>query len=94
MILTSQLIQSIFMVVEVYTLNQEGQLVFSFIFMNILFSVLRNTFARVFVLLIALGFGIVITPQQAKDKYRTKILILALLYAITNAVYLGALYYN
>eukprot|EP00347_Sterkiella_histriomuscorum_P004633 403359716 len=85
-ILVSQLIQSLFMVVEVYVLNQEGQLVFSFVFINILFSVCRNTFARVLTLLVALGFGIVITPQEAKDKYRTKIIILSVLYAITNGL--------
>ena len=54
------------MVYEVQTLNNEGSLATGFVVGNIAFSVSRNTFARVLTLLVALGFGILITPQEAK----------------------------
>lgn len=87
-ILASQLIQALFMIVELYIINVQGTLVFSFILANIMFSICRNLFARVLTLLVALGFGIVITPEAASQKYKTKIIILSSVYIISNAVYL------
>lgn len=61
---------------------------------NIGFSTLRNTFARVLTLLVALGSGIVITPQEVKNKYRLEIVVLSVLYMLSNAAYLYALHLN
>ncbi|CDW90978.1 transmembrane protein 87b [Stylonychia lemnae] len=93
-ILTSQFIQAGFMIGELTIQNSRGDLNYSFIVFNILFSVIRNTYARVLTLLVALGFGIVLTPQEVKQKYRSLILTLSGLYFVSNTAYLIALYYN
>jgi hypothetical protein len=54
-------------------------------------EILRNTFARVVTLVVALGYGIVITSIS---KYKTKILSLSFLYMASFAAYNGILYIN
>lgn len=47
------------MLIEYEIQNSQGTLLFSFIFVNILFNTVRNTFARVLTLLVAMGTGII-----------------------------------
>jgi hypothetical protein len=58
MILLTQTVQSLFQVIEYTIMNKYGTLLFSFIFISLLFSVMRNTFGRVLTLLVSLGTGI------------------------------------
>ena len=57
-----QTVQSIFMLIEYDIENSYGTLLFSFVFFNVLFSVARNTFARVLCLVLAMGNGIMPCP--------------------------------
>lgn len=59
--------------------------------MSVVLEVLRNTFARVITLLVALGYGILITTM---GKYQTKVMLLAFFYMIAHLAYLGLLYIN
>jgi len=58
---------------------------------SVLLEVLRNTFARVITLLVALGYGILITTM---GKYQTKVMLLSFFYMIAHMAYLGLLYIN
>ena len=58
MIMLTQTVQALFQVCEYYITNTYGTLLFSFIFISLLFSVTRNTFGRVLTLLVSLGSGI------------------------------------
>ena len=69
-----------------------GALEFSFIFINIFFSVARNTFARVLILLMSMGTGIMATPNAHKVK--PKLIALSILYFASNLAYLIAIYLN
>ena len=69
-----------------------GSLIFSFIFINILFNVARNTFARVLTLLVAMGTGIRATSQSQRD--RPKLIALSILYVCSNVAYLIAVQMN
>lgn len=60
-------------------------------FASIAVEILRNTFARVVTLIVALGYGILITTVE---KYKTKILSLSFLYMASFAAYNGILYIN
>ena len=91
-ILGFQIVQAIFMVIEYEIQNSYGTLVFSFTFMNILFSTVRNTFARVLTLLVAMGTGI--TSNVEAHRQKPKILVLSILYFVANVAYLIAVYIN
>jgi hypothetical protein len=54
-------------------------------------EILKNTSARVVTLIVALGYGILITSIE---RYRTKILSLSFLYMASFAAYNGILYIN
>ena len=82
------------MLIEYEIQNIEGTLVFAFAFTNVIFNTCRNTFARLLILIVSLGVGIVITPQQCKDRYFIRIILLSILYSFSNAVYLVSLYIN
>jgi hypothetical protein len=49
-------------------------------------EVLQNTFSKVVTLLVALGYGILITTIE---RYKTKIMTLSFLYLVSFAAYLG-----
>jgi ABC-type molybdate transport system permease subunit len=70
-------------------------LVFSFVFVNILFNTIRNTFGRVLTLLVAMGTGITSKEQQKQLRGSTwKIAVLSIIFAASNIVYLIAVYIN
>jgi hypothetical protein len=60
-------------------------------FASITVDILRNTFARVVTLVVALGYGILITTIE---RYKNKILILSFLYMASFATYNGIQYIN
>lgn len=60
-------------------------------FASIAVEILRNTFARVVTLVVALGYGILITTIE---RYKTKILSLSFLYMASFAAYNGIQYIN
>jgi hypothetical protein len=91
-VLVSQTVQSIFLLIEYEIQNSYGTLLFSFIFFNTLFSVARNTMARVLCLLVAMGIGLMPTPGIRKS--RPKIITLTVLYVVTQAAYEVAVYLN
>jgi hypothetical protein len=62
-----------------------------FVIINIIFSVFRNTYARVLTLLVAMGYGILVSSVA---KHHAKIAVLTLLYFASNIVYLVSLYIN
>lgn len=91
-IFLSQTIQSIFMVIEYETQNSQGTLLFSFVFFNIIFNVARNTFARLLILLLSMGVGLI--PADKPRQHKAKIIILTVLYVVSNIAYLIAVYMN
>ena len=60
-------------------------------FLSIMMEILKNTSARVVTLIVALGYGIVITSIE---RYKTKIMSLSFLYMASFAAYNGILYIN
>jgi hypothetical protein len=92
MILVTQIVHSVLMVIEYEIQNSYGSLIFSFIFVNIFLNVARNTFGRVLTLLVAMGTGITVPLQW--NKRRTLIIILSVLYLISNVAFLVAVYIN
>lgn len=82
------------MIYEVYTINYAGRLSIVFVGINITFSVSRNLFARVITLLLALGYGILLTPAEAKRKYRWKIILLSFFFVGFNVIFDIAVYEN
>lgn len=71
--------------------NNNGKLPGSMVGFLIIIEVLRNTFARVITLLVALGYGILI---KTMGKYTQKVQALAFFYMISLAAYLGVVYIN
>jgi Lung seven transmembrane receptor len=92
MILIQQTVQSIFYLIEYWVTNANGTLLFSFVFINILFNVSRNTFGRVLTLLVSLGTGI-LAPMEIPS-HKIKLIILSVAYFIANIAYLIAVYVN
>ncbi len=92
MILIQQTVQSIFSLIEYWVTNANGTLIFSFMFINILFNVSRNTFGRILTLLVSLGTGIL--PPMDIPSHKAKLTILSIAYFIANIVYLVAVYLN
>lgn len=80
------------MLIEYEIQNSYGALLFSFVFFNVMFSVARNTFARVLCLVVAMGTGIMPTPQIREKK--PKIIVLTVLYVATEVAYDVAVYLN
>ncbi len=92
MILIQQTVQSIFYLIDYYVTNAHGAILFSFLFISILFNVARNTFGRVLTVLVALGTGI-IAPSEI-ESHRVKLWLLSIAYFITNVAFLIAVYIN
>ena len=72
-------------------MNQKGENSPFLTFFSISMEILRNTFARVVTLIVALGYGILITSIE---RYKTKILSLSFLYMASFAAYNGIMYIN
>lgn len=71
-----------------------GTVEFSFVSINIIFSVSRNTIARVLILVMAMGTGI-ISNEVIKMSEKKKLIIgLSFLYFASNVAYLVAIQIN
>lgn len=79
------------MFIEYYIQNEMGHLYLSFTMMNIIFNTFRNASARVLTLLVSMGYGIMVSNIK---KHRAKIIVLTIVYSISNAAYLTAVYIN
>ena len=84
--------QSIFFLIDYYVTDAHGAIIFSFLFINILFNVARNTFGRVLTVLVSLGTGIM-APSEI-ESHRVKLWLLSIAYFISNVAYLIAVYIN
>ena len=77
------------MFVEYKFYNNLGRRVRNIVLINVLIEASRNTLARVVVLLISLGYGIV---MKVLSSYLTKISLLTFFYFITNAINVALFY--
>jgi Lung seven transmembrane receptor len=94
LILATQTVQAAFYTIEYYLQNSQGTVLFSFIFTSILFNVCRNTLARVLILVMALGTGIIAANAIRMPQRRPKIIALSVLYFLANTAYLIAVQVN
>ena len=63
----------------------------SFTLINVIFNTFRNTAARVLTLLVSMGYGIMVASVK---KHTAKIIVLSIIYSVSNFVYLIAVYIN
>lgn len=91
MILAFGYLECIVMYIEYYLFNKNGTRSFVYILINVLVSSIGNTFARMIVLLVSLGYGILL---PSVSKYHPQIAMLSFIYFVSNAIYMTVLYMN
>lgn len=90
-VLTFGLIECALMYFEYYIFNKHGVRSFFYVLQNVIISALAKTFARVIVLLVSLGYGILL---PSVSKYHPQIAMLSFIYLISNGIYMTVLYMN
>ena len=77
--------------VEYDAYNQSGKRLLAFVIFNVLFSALRNTLARLIILLLSLGYG---TVMNTLSRYLTKIGLLCFMFFIADTISQACYYIN
>ena len=90
-ILAFQLVQAIFTLVEYQFQNEMGKLYFSYVVVNICFNSVRNALARILTLVVAMGYGILVSSILSQA---CKLAILTVIYVASNIAYLVAVQIN
>ena len=85
------MIEFILTYVDFDRFNSTGRRNYYFLGVNVTLNVVRNTAARVFALLVSLGFGI---TRHSVAEFHAKIAILAFLFFVSDTIYMVFLYLN